>query len=266
MWLSTITMYPVKSCHRLEFDRARVEPWGLAGDRRWMVVDTGWTMLTQRRVPAMATIRPALTASGLVLRAPGMTDLAVDRPDGDATEVKVWLDHVMATPAGEAADVWLSTYLDRKAHLVYLDDPRRRAVNPEYAAPDDRVTFADAFPLLATNAASLDALNDWLVESGEDPVPMTRFRPNVVVSGAPPWAEDGWVGRRLRIGAVPLRAVKPCDRCMVVSTDQETGERGRQPLLMLGHRRRLPTGLIFGVNLIPDRVGEIGIGDGVSIE
>jgi uncharacterized protein YcbX len=264
MWLSTITVYPVKSCYRLELDRAQVEPWGLAGDRRWMVVDTDRRLLTQRGVPALARVRPRLVDGGLLLRAPEVPDLVVEAPTGPVTEVMVWKDVVAATPAGSSADDWLSGYLDRKVHLVYLDDPRR-PVNPKYGAPGDRVTFADAYPVLATNAASLDALNDWLVESGEDPVPMTRFRSNVVVSGAQAWAEDSWLGRRLRIGAVVYRAVKPCDRCMVIATDQETGVRGRQPLHMLGRRRRTRDGLLFGINLIPDRVGEISVGDGVSL-
>jgi hypothetical protein len=266
MWLSTITVYPVKSCYRLELDRAQVEPWGLAGDRRWMVVDTDWKLLTQRGVPGLARVRPGVVAGGVRLRAPGVPDLVVEPPTGPVTEVTVWKDTIAATPAGPSADDWFSAYLDRKVHLVYLDDPRRRLVNPAYGSADDRVTFADAYPVLATNAASLDALNDWLVESGEVPVPMTRFRPNVVVSGAPPWAEDGWLGRRLRIGAVAFRAVKPCDRCMVVATDQETGVRGRQPLHMLGKRRRTRDGLLFGINLIPDGVGEIGLGDTVLLD
>jgi uncharacterized protein YcbX len=121
-----------------------------------------------------------------------------------------------------------------------------------HARPDDRVNFADGFPLLLTNTASLADLGDRLFEGGDEPVPMTRFRPNIVVTGAPAWAEDGWLGGRLRIGDTVFRAAKACDRCVVTTIDQETGEVGRQPLRALGQYRRFDGGLLFGINLIPD--------------
>ena len=125
------------------------------------------------------------------------------------------------------------------------------------------VSFADGYPLLLTSTSSLDALGDWLVESGEEPVPMTRFRPSVVVAGVGPWAEDGW--RRVRIGGVSFRVAKPCGRCVVTTIDQATAERGREPLMMLGRRRRFGQALVFGQNLIPDTLGRIQVGDPVEI-
>ena len=125
------------------------------------------------------------------------------------------------------------------------------------------VSFADGFPLLLTSVGSLGELGRWLTQAGEQKVPMTRFRPSVVVAGAPPWAEDCW--RRIRIGAVPFRVAKPCGRCVVTTTDQITGERGKQPLKMLGKRRRFGHELVFGQNLIPDSGGVIRIGDPVEI-
>jgi len=119
--------------------------------------------------------------------------------------------------------------------------------------------------VLLANEASLSALNDWLAEAGEEPVPMTRFRPNLVVGGAEPWAEDGWLGGRLRIGAMTFRAAKECSRCLVTTIDQETGETGRQPLRMLGERRRFENGLLFAINLIPDESGELRVGDPVEV-
>jgi uncharacterized protein YcbX len=267
MRLASIHTYPIKSCHRLDHGDAVVEPWGLAGDRRWLVVEPDGTFITQRAEPALALVAPAAgERGGLVLRTPGMPDLDVPAPaGGDLIPVTVWRDTVDATPAAAAADDWLSAVLDRKVRLVHLDDPTRRSPNPKYAAPDDRVSFADGYPLLLANAASLDAVNDWLVEAGDEPVPMTRFRPNVVVTGAPAWAEDDWLGRRVRIGGVTLRAVKPCDRCVVTTIDQETAERTRQPLRALGQLRRLPAGLLFGLNLIPDGGGAIAVGDPVEV-
>ena len=133
--------------------------------------------------------------------------------------------------------------------------------------PEDRVSLADGYPLLVANTASLAELNDWLAEESpqEWPLPMTRFRPNVVVSGAQPWAEDGWVGRRLRIGGVVFRAPKPSGRCVVTTTDQETGVRGREPLRTLGRHRTVRQKVLFGLNLVPDGTGEIGVGDEVEV-
>jgi uncharacterized protein YcbX len=266
MRLASIHTYPIKSCHRVDHGDAVVEPWGLAGDRRWLVIDPDGTFVTQRAAPALALVRPGYTGGGLVLRTAGSPDLDVPAPAGGAVvPVTVWRSTVDATPAGAAADDWLSAVLDRKVRLVHLDDPTRRSPNPKYAQAHDRVSFADGYPLLLANAASLDAVNDWLAEAGDGPVPMTRFRPNVVVTGAPAWAEDDWLGRRVRIGGVPLRAVKACSRCVVTTIDQETAERGRQPLRILGRRRRFPDGLLFGVNLIPDDGGVIAVGDPVEV-
>ena len=181
--------------------------------------------------------------------------------------MSVHISKIAATPAGPAADAWLTGVLGQEVRLVWLDDPTRRPVEPEYARPDDRVSFADAYPLLLTNAASLDALNGWIAagDSGEGPVPMTRFRPNLVVASAAAWAEDGWLGHRLRIGPVTFRVVKPCDRCVVTTTDQETGDKGREPLRTLGRYRNIDQKLLFGVNLIPDPpYGAITVGDPVE--
>jgi uncharacterized protein YcbX len=267
MRLSAIATYPVKSCHRVDQQRADVRPWGLAGDRRWLITDEHGSMLTQREEPRLTGIRPVLAEGGLVLRHEGAAELAVPATPGDLEPVKVWRTTVGLSRAGDEADVWLSAVLERKVRLYYLDDPTRRPVNPEYANPDDRVSLADGYPLLLTNTASLAALNDWLAEESpaEWPLPMTRFRPNVVVDGAPAWAEDGWLGGRIRIGAVTFRAPKPCDRCVITTTDQETGARGREPLRTLARHRHVEQGLLFGVNLIPDGTGEIRVGDEVTV-
>lgn len=266
MWLATIHTYPVKGCRRTDHRDASVEPWGLAGDRRWLVVEPDGKFLTQRAEPRLALIAPSVPAGGgLVLRTPGMPDLDVPAPAGGAlVPVQIWRNTVDAAPAGDDAGDWLSAVLDRKVRLVHLRDPEQRAVDLAYGRPGDLVSFADAYPVLLANAASLDMVNDWLVEGGDEPVPMTRFRPNLVVAGAPAWAEDGWLGRRLRIGAVTFRAVKPCDRCVVTTIDQDTAERGGQPLRALGQRRLSPIGPLFGLNLIPDGGGRIAVGDPVE--
>jgi uncharacterized protein YcbX len=267
MRLVSLYIHPVKGCHRLDRERATVQPWGLAGDRRWLLADDEGRMLTQRDEPRLTQILPSIVDGSLVLRAAGRPDLSVPAQPAELTEVSVSRTPVMLSRAGEDADAWLSAALDRKVRLYHLDDPTRRAVDPDYARPGDRVSLADAYPLLLANSASLAALNDWLAEQGpgEWPLPMTRFRPNVVVDGAAPWAEDGWVGRRLRIGAVTFRAPKPSDRCVVTTTDQETGERGREPLRTLARHRKVGQKLMFGLNLIPDGAGEIAVGDEIEL-
>lgn len=270
MHLASVHTYPVKSCHRLDHDTpVRVEPWGLAGDRRWLVVDLDGTCVTQRQVAGLARVRPAPRPGGLRLTTPDAPDLEVPEPDGsELVDVNVHGTVVPAAPAGPTADDWLTAVLERKVRLVWLDDPTRRAVDLEYGELADRVSFADAYPMLLANVASLDAINGWLLESGsvEGPLPMTRFRPNLVVAGAPAWAEDGWLGHRLRIGAVSFRVVKACSRCVVTTTDQETGERGHEPLRILARYREVGQKVLFGVNLIPDPpYGEVASGDPVEL-
>jgi uncharacterized protein len=270
MRLATLHTYPVKGCHRVDHDGAQVEPWGLAGDRRWMIVDPDGIGVTQREAAALALLRPVSVAGGIRLHAPGMPPLDLPEPDdGSSLDVRVFRSKspVSARSAGPAADDWVSEALDRKARMVWLDDPTRRPTNPAHSRPGDRVSFADGYPVLLTNAASLDALNGWLLESGsvEGPLPMTRFRPNLVVVGAGPWAEDAWLGRRIRVGAVVFRVVKPCDRCVVTTVDQETGEKGHEPLRVLAKHRNVDQDLLFGMNLIPDGTGRIGVGDPVEL-
>ena len=267
MRVAALFTYPIKSCYRVEPRSVTVEPWGFAGDRRWIVVDAEeGKQLTQRVLPELGRIIPRSTPAGLYMRVDGVGDLAVPEPtEGPLLEVGVGHDRVLGLPAGSEADAFVSKAIGRDARLVYLDDPTRRPVDPAYGVEGESVSFADGFPVLLANAASLAAVNDWLAEEQEEPVGMTRFRPNVVVEGAPPWAEDGWLGRRLRLGEVVFRTVKPCDRCVLTTVDPETGEKGRQPLRILGKRRRFPAGLLFGTNLIPDNVGAIKLGDSVTV-
>jgi uncharacterized protein len=270
MRLSSVHLYPVKGCYRVDVPRAAVERCGLAGDRRWMVVDPDGRMVSQRDLPALARVRPRPDGGGgLTLRASGRPDLVVPAPRPDpGVRVTVWRDTVAATPAGPAADDWLTAAAGRALRLVWLDDPDRRGIPPPEGAAGDRVGFADLFPVLLTNASSLDALNGWLRESDspEGPLPMARFRPNVVVSGAAPWVEDTWLGRRIRIGRVTFRAVRLCGRCLVTTTDQETGVRGAEPLRTLAKRRVIEGRARFGLNLIPDPpYGEVAVDDPVTV-
>lgn len=270
MRVSALHTYPVKGCRRVDHQVATVEPWGLAGDRRWMIINPDGSQVTQRDVARLALLRAVPVGSGLELSFPDAAPLLVAQPAPDpAVTSTLWGRITMAaTPAGPEADALLSKELGSDVRLVWMDDPAtRRAVEPEYSLPSDRVSFADGFPLLLANTASLDRLNDWIAEGGsaEGPLPMTRFRPNVVIDGAAAFAEDDWIGRRLRIGDLVFRAAKPCGRCVVTTTDQETGERGHEPLRTLARYRNVDQQLLFGTNLIPDTIGEISVGDPVEL-
>lgn len=274
--LTSIHRYPVKSMRGSELGTARVEPWGLQGDRRWVVVEAdkrAGTFLSARKDPWMATLDVELRGDGgLTVRPAAGEPLVVDVPAPQRhVEVTVWGSNVPAVPADPAADAWLSALARRPVQLVHMDDPRARAVDPDFSAPSDRVSFADGFPLLLTTHASLSALGDQIVDGSdgaEDPVRMDRFRPNVVVDGDEPWAEDDW--RRIRIGGVGFRATKGCERCVMTTIDPATGERGPEPLRTLVRTRRFDSGAWFGINLIPDLpegadAPTIGVGDRIEV-
>jgi uncharacterized protein YcbX len=262
--------YPVKSCRGQQLRDAAVEPWGLAGDRRWMVVDVGGEVVTARERPPMVLVTPHLRNGALLLTGPGRPDLTVPVPPGDELiPVTVWDSKLLAAPAGPAADAWFSEVVGEPVRLVYLDDPTRRPTNPDYSRAGDRVSFADGYPLLLTAETSLGELNEQIgagPRAFEGPLPMRRFRPSVVVTGAAPWAEDAW--RVLRIGDVVFRSVKGCDRCVLTTIDPDTAAKGKEPIATLARSRSWDGKVWFGVNLIPDsppREGSIRVGDRVEV-
>jgi uncharacterized protein len=263
--VAAIYTYPVKGCHRVSHRAAVAEPWGLAGDRRWMVVDADGVGVTLRETTAWVRLHAQVRPGGLRLRADGHGTLDVAEPvAAEPVGVRTFTSRkgtVPARPAGAAADAWLSDLAGFPVRLVWLHDPT--AARAGRSAVSDTVSFADAYPLLVANTASLDAVNDWLLEAGEEPVEITRFRPNLVVSGAAPWAEDGWDGRRLRVGGTVLRGAAACDRCVVTTIDPETGEKGRQPLRVLGRYRNIDQGLMFGLLLRVEVPGPVTVGDEV---
>ncbi len=245
-----------------------VEPWGLAGDRRWMLVGDDGGVLTARQCPHLVLVMPKFEAGGLLVRAPDADPLRVRTPDGATLiKVRVFCSALAAAPASDEAHAWFSKVVGQPVRLVYLDDPTRRRPNPRYSKAGDRVSFADGYPLLLATEGSLAALNDLIAEgprAAEGPVPMARFRPNLVVAGAVPWAEDGW--RVLRIGAARFRAAKACDRCVLTTIDPDTASSGREPLMTLARHRRWDGRAWFAVNLIPDSPGAtLRIGDRVEV-
>ncbi|MFF4255447.1 MOSC domain-containing protein [Streptomyces sp. NPDC001663] len=268
--LHSIHVHPVKAFRGLAPREAVVEPWGLSGDRRWVLIDDGGKVVTQRQQPRLALAAAELLPGGGVrLSAPGKTPLTVPVPRPVGTvPVEIFRDKVEGVLAeDETAHAWCSDYLGAEVRLVHMDDPAtRRPVDPEYARPGETVSFADGYPLLLTTTASLDALNSLIAQGNhgaEGPLPMNRFRPNVVVSGTTAWAEDDWSA--LRIGEVTFRVAKVCGRCVVTTTDQGTAVRGKEPLHTLGRHRRLDGKLAFGQNLVPVSPGTIRVGDAVTV-
>lgn len=260
--LTALYRHPLKSAAAESVNEASVEPRGLEGDRRWMVVDADGRFVTGRQHARMPLIRARLHREGLLLAADGMPELQV-RVSGDQPRVAatVWNDRLEVQSADRAADAWISEFLGQPARLVHMDATAHRAVDPDYAQPGDEVSFADGFPLLLISQASLDGLNARM----EQPLSMLRFRPNLVVGGSAAHAEDDW--RRVRIGAVDFDVVKPCTRCVFTTVDSDRGERdpSGEPLRTLIGYRRGPTGITFGQNLIPRMTGQIRVGDAVEI-
>lgn len=259
--LTALYRYPVKSLAGHSLERVQLDRCGLREDRRWMLVDHAGSFLSQRELPRMALVAPRLDGSGWVLQAPEMPSLTLPYPHADAEriEVRVWDDLCEAQPCTPEVDAWLSDFLGRPCRLVYMPDETVRRVDPDYALPRDRTAFTDGFPLLLISQASLDDLNSRLAE----PLPMLRFRPNLVVAGCAPYAEDNW--RRIRLGELTLRVVKPCSRCKITTVDPHTAETGREPLKTLASYRRHGKHVYFGQNLLHDGPGELALGMSLEV-
>jgi uncharacterized protein len=261
--VTALHLHPVKGLRGHPVPAADVERCGFAGDRRWMVIDRDGRFLSQRGFPAMARLTAKMRTNCLHLSVSSTDAIEIPIPDRDAPQitVSVWRSTLRASDAGWMAAAWLSNALDTPCRLVYLADSAARPVDPAYGTSVDRVSFADGFPVLLAAEASLDDLNTRL----EQPIPMRRFRPNMVIGGPEPWAEDHW--RRIRIGGVVFRRPKPCSRCAVTTVDQQTGKRPdpREPLRTLALFRRTRDGVMFGQNMIPETFGRVAVGDTVTV-
>ncbi len=266
MRITQINIFPVKSMRGLSVPETVIEDRGPRFDRRWMIVDASGCFLTQREIPAMATIAVAADDDGIRFESNGSVHISKIGSMSDSVAVEIWNDRTTALGGDHAADSWLSAELGRDCRLVYMPVSARRMVDPEYAVDErDVVSFADAYPFHLIGEASLGELNRRL----EDPVPMSRFRPNFVVEGSAAFAEDGW--RRIRIGEVEFHVVKPCARCVIPSIDQESGERGSvEPTRTLASFRTFERNgakkVLFGQNLIAaSGGGKVSVGDAVEV-
>lgn len=260
--LSSIIYYPIKACRGFEVDSVCIERMGLEHDRRMMVVTEQGEFLTQREHPRLALVTPKLSNGTLELSAPKYDSIQIDiQTSGVPWQVNVWKSKgVHAIDQGEEAARWFSEWLGRSVRLVHIADGYQRRVSADYAVnEDDHTGFADGYPILLTSEEGLQDLNARL----ETPVPMNRFRPNLVVRGCEPFAEDTW--NRIRLGDVELAVVKPCARCVVTTIDKNTLEQSKEPLKTLSKYRKHKLGAIFGQNVIPLNEGRIRLGMNVEV-
>jgi uncharacterized protein len=259
--ITALYVYPIKSCRGISVSEWPVAERGFVADRRWMIVDAAGKFVTQRDTPQLSQVSITLEGNQMRLTAPKLQELVLPRSFdcGAERSVQIWDDTTEATehPTGSA---WFSSYLGSPHELVYMPDRHQRAVNPARAQPGDIVAFADAYPFMLISEASLADLNSRL----EAPISMARFRPNIVISGTEPYAEDAYA--RLRIGEIAFRGPKRCDRCVMTTIDPDTGLRGKEPLRTLAKYRLEDRKIWFGMNLIHDNQGSLRVGDAVLPE
>ena len=258
--VSALTIYPVKSAAGIELQEATLDRFGLSGDRRWLLVSPAGHFITQREEPRLALLAVAVNGGGLSLAFEGEV-IEVLTPGEQAGEIRaqIWEDQVRARDAGDAVALWLEQKIGRQCRLVYMPEDAVRRVDGRYASAGETVSFADGYPLLLISQGSLDDLNSRL----QQPVPMNRFRPNIVVAGCPAFAEDSW--RRLRIDGLEMTVAKPCSRCVMPSIDQATA--GRDPHInrVLASYRRRDGSVYFGQNLLYPQTGTIAVGGAVEV-
>lgn len=264
--ISALYRYPVKSCRGHAVAGTRYDAHGLLNDRRWMIVSPEGDFITQRELPRLARVAPRLAPEGsLRLNAEGFEPVLVPAPQAPARwHVRVWNDRVPAADAGDAPAAWLERVLGHAARLVRIGQGHQRPLKQDPGAPPGvSAAFADAYPFLLISEASLAELNTRLPQ----PLPMNRFRPNIVVSGCAAFAEDRW--RELRVGGQRFAVAAPCARCAITTTDQERGVRdGKEPLRTLATFRRIgpDTGVYFGQNVVQlQPSGWLRVGDSVEV-
>ncbi len=258
--VAALYIYPVKSCAGVRRAQATLDVRGLRHDRSWMIVDGHGEFVTQRGHPRLALITPQIEADMLHLTAPEGQAVSVPTTGvvGPTRRVRVWHDWCEAVDQGDAAAQFFSDWLGEFVRLVKMADSFERRVDPRYAKAPALTGFSDGYPLLLVSEASLDDLNARL----DTPLPMNRFRPNLVVTGCERYAEDGW--QQIRINSIAFDVAKPCERCTVTTTDQATGGRGVEPLHTLATYRRVGTKVYFGQNIIHRTTGTLAVGEPVT--
>lgn len=260
--LSEIYIYPIKSLGGISLQSSDVEERGLKYDRRFLLVDANRVFMTQRDYPQMALIKLSFIQSGfrvLNIRNNTNTIIPFESQSTISMKVKIWDDVCNAVVVNKDLDVWFSNALNIKCSLVYMPNMEKRIVEQKYIDEEHIVSFADAYPFLIIGQSSLDDLNARL----ETPLPSNRFRTNFVFTGGKPYEEDGW--HDFKIGNVEFKALKPCARCVITTTDQKTSRRNDEPLKTLSNYRKINNKVMFGMNVICKSLGKIFVNDIIEI-
>lgn len=261
--LVEINIYPVKSLGGISLQNSEVTDRGLKHDRRWLIINEEEKFITQQTHPQLALIKTKIRGNKLILghKTKDISPLVIPihHESVEVVLVSIWQDLVEARIVGKYADEWLNDALGIKCRLVYMHDETQRWVDRAYAADNEIVSFADAYPFMMIGQSSLDDLNNKLKEK----LPMNRFRPNFVFKGGDPFDEDKW--KRIKIGNVVFNLVKPCSRCVATTVNQDTAEKNEEPLKTLSTYRNINNKIYFGQNLLHEENGTVKVGDEIEI-
>jgi uncharacterized protein len=260
--LSEIWIYPIKSLAGIRVQQAKVKSKGLELDRRWMLIDDSGRFLTQREHPEMALFKVSMENGSIRVNKGAESILIETTPTiiGEMLPAQIWEDEVEVTEVNKDYSTWFSSALGMKCFLVYFPESNKRAVDPDYAINSEQVSLADGYPFLIIGQSSLDDLNSRL----DKPVPMNRFRPNFVFTGAEAFAEDTW--RNFMIGTNRFVGVKPCSRCVLTTVDQQTAQKSNEPLATLATYRKKGNKINFGQNMLAIDHYEIKEGDEIIVD
>jgi uncharacterized protein YcbX len=260
--ISELLIYPVKSLGGIRMESCRVTERGFEHDRRWMLVDAKNRFITQREFPELVFFRTAILGNNICItdkRDNCSINIPLVTNGGETIVVDIWDDRCEAICMDQPISDWFSERLLQSVRMVYMPDQSRRPVDPAFAENGELTSFSDGYPVLIIGEASLQDLNRRL----ETPITMDRFRPNIVFKGELPFEEDGFL--EIFSGDVQFRAVKPCARCILTTTDQESGLRSPEPLKTLSVYRKLNNKIYFGQNLLVLKTGSIQVGDKLTI-
>jgi uncharacterized protein YcbX len=259
MYLQDIFIYPIKSLGGIRLEESILEERGLKYDRRWMLVDKDGKFLTQRTFPEMALLQVELRNSGLFVFRKGDSNsnklIPFEPQTADFLSVTIWDDQVIGQIVDHKISQWFSDTLGIDCVLVIMPESTERKLSPKYAVNNESVGFADAMPYLLIGQSALDDLNERL----EKPVPMDRFRPNLVFAGGNPFEDDAW--DKVQVGDALFKITKPCARCVMTTVNQDTAEKGKEPLKTLASFRTFDHKVMFGQNMLLLQGDKIRVGD-----
>ena len=258
--VSEIWIYPIKSLGGISISNSDVLEKGLRFDRRWMLVDSDNKFMTQRIFPQLSLFKLSPSEDGFIIRFKGEEITLTERSSGESFTAKIWNDVVSVIEVSSLHSAWFSKHLQMPCKLVHFPETSTRPVEEDYSINNEQVSLADAYPLLLIGQSSLDDLNARM----KSPLPMNRFRPNIVFTGGKTFEEDEW--GIFQVGNCRFAAVKPCSRCVLTTVDQQTGIKGTEPLVTLSTYRKKEHNIYFGQNLLVLQQGRVGLGDEIILE